>query len=62
MSQWITRVRTFLTQEDGQDLIEYALLAALIALAAVVAMTATGTSISNLFANVAGIIGANAGA
>jgi pilus assembly protein Flp/PilA len=49
MNSMITRVRAFLTQEDGQDLIEYALLAALIALAAVVAMKATGTSINGIF-------------
>lgn len=49
MNQVITRVRAFLSNEDGQDLIEYALLAALIALAAVVAMTATGTSINSVF-------------
>jgi len=39
-------------EEAGQDLIEYALLAAFIALAAIVAMTALGTSISGLFTRV----------
>jgi len=43
------RIREFLRKQDGQDLIEYALLAALIALAAVVAMQATGTSINGVF-------------
>ena len=41
-------------EEEGQDLIEYALLAALIALAAVVAMQATGTSINGVFNSIAG--------
>jgi len=45
----MNQVIKFLKAEDGQDLIEYALLAALIALAAVVAMTATGTSINGVF-------------
>jgi pilus assembly protein Flp/PilA len=54
MNQVITRMRAFLTQEDGQDLIEYALLAALIALAAVVAMQATGTSINGVFNSISG--------
>jgi pilus assembly protein Flp/PilA len=38
--------------EDGQDLIEYALLAAFIALAALLAMRAVGTNINTLFNNV----------
>jgi len=54
MNQVITRMRAFLTQEDGQDLIEYALLAALIALAAVVAMQATGTSVNSVFNSISG--------
>jgi pilus assembly protein Flp/PilA len=42
-----------LVREDGgQDLIEYALLAAFIALAATVAMTALGASISGFFQSV----------
>ena len=45
----MNQVIKFLKAEDGQDLIEYALLAALIALAAVVAMQATGTSINGVF-------------
>ena len=35
--------------EEGQDLIEYALLAALISIVAIVAMRALGTQISALF-------------
>jgi pilus assembly protein Flp/PilA len=50
----MNQVIKFLKAEDGQDLIEYALLAALIALAAVVAMTATGNSINSVFNSIAG--------
>jgi pilus assembly protein Flp/PilA len=39
-------------ETEGQDLIEYALLAALIAIAAIVAMQALGTQINNKFASV----------
>ena len=39
----------FVRDEEGQDLIEYALLAAFIALAAVLAMTAVGGGINTLF-------------
>jgi pilus assembly protein Flp/PilA len=49
MKAFIADVRAFMTAEDGQDLIEYALLAALIALGAVVAMQATGTSVNSVF-------------
>jgi pilus assembly protein Flp/PilA len=38
--------------EEGQDLVEYALLAALIAVAAVITMTALGTKISALFTKI----------
>jgi pilus assembly protein Flp/PilA len=48
----ITRTVAFLRQEDGQDLIEYALLAALVALAAVGTMTALGGDISTVFGNI----------
>jgi pilus assembly protein Flp/PilA len=54
MKRLFTAVVRTLRAEDGQDLIEYALLAALIALAAVVAMQATGTSINGVFNSIAG--------
>ena len=39
----------FVREEQGQDLIEYALLAGLISLASVLAITALGTAIQNKF-------------
>jgi pilus assembly protein Flp/PilA len=44
-----TCIREFVRAEEGQDLIEYALLAALIALGAVVALRTTGTSVNGVF-------------
>jgi Flp pilus assembly pilin Flp len=41
--------RLVLRQDDGQDLIEYGLLAALIAIVAIVAMTMVGTTVNSLF-------------
>jgi pilus assembly protein Flp/PilA len=41
-----------ITEESGQDLIEYALVAGLIGLAAVAAMSSLATKISNAFSNV----------
>ena len=46
MKKFFVRV---VREEDGQDLIEYALLAAFIALACVAAMTVVGGGINNLF-------------
>ena len=50
----ITRLRMLLRNDSGQDLLEYALLVALIALVAVGAITATGTNVSNIFDAIAG--------
>ena len=45
-------LRGFVRKEEGQDLLEYALLVALIALGAVVAVTAAGTSVQTIFNNI----------
>ncbi len=45
-------VLRFIKDEEGQDLIEYALLAALIALAAIVGMQALGGAIIQKFSDV----------
>ena len=49
----VTRMRAFVREEDGQDLLEYALLVALIALVAVAAVTAAGGSVATIFQNIA---------
>ncbi len=45
-------INRFVKEEDGQDLIEYALLAGLISLVCVLAITAAGTKVSALFGKV----------
>lgn len=50
----INYVKSFVRDEEGQDLLEYALLVALIALVAIVAVAAAGSSVSAIFANIAG--------
>jgi Flp pilus assembly pilin Flp len=45
----ITRLRKLLRNDSGQDLLEYALLVALIALVAVAAITSTGEKASDIF-------------
>jgi len=47
--QVVKRLRTFLTEDSGQDLIEYALIAALIALGAITSMGSLSNYISNEF-------------
>jgi pilus assembly protein Flp/PilA len=42
-------IKQFFTHQEGADLIEYALLAGLISLAAVTALGTVGTSITGLF-------------
>jgi Flp pilus assembly pilin Flp len=49
MAQLMTTAARFATSEAGQDLIEYGLLAALIAIVAMVSVGALGNTIYNLF-------------
>jgi pilus assembly protein Flp/PilA len=46
---WINRIRSLARQEDGQDLIEYALLVGLISLVAVAAIGLAGGSVKTIF-------------
>ena len=48
----ITRLRKLLGNDSGQDLLEYALLVALIALVAVAAITTTGSNVKTIFENI----------
>jgi pilus assembly protein Flp/PilA len=52
----VTRLRSLVRDDSGQDLLEYALLIALIALACVVAVTAAGTKVSAVFTAIAAAI------
>jgi len=53
MSMLIQYVKSFARDEEGQDLLEYALLVALIALVAIVAVEAAGGSVSAIFTEIA---------
>jgi len=52
MNLIIARMRTLLRNDSGQDLLEYALLVALIALAAVVAIGTTGDGVNDIFGKI----------
>ena len=53
MKNLITRMGTLMRDDSGQDLLEYALLVALIALVAVVAVTNSGKAVNSIFTQVA---------
>ena len=53
---FFSRLRAFVKQDEGQDLLEYALLIALIALVCVGAVALAGTKVSVVFENIAGAI------
>jgi pilus assembly protein Flp/PilA len=52
MSNLINFVKSFSNKEDGQDLLEYALLVALIALIAIGAVGMAGGSVSAIFTSI----------
>jgi Flp pilus assembly pilin Flp len=53
MSQLVAFVKMFGRNEDGQDLLEYALLVALIALIAIGAVGLAGGAVNTIFTNIA---------
>jgi pilus assembly protein Flp/PilA len=56
MSMLINYVKSFASQEEGQDLLEYALLVALIALIAIAAVGAAGGAVNGIFNAIAGAL------
>jgi pilus assembly protein Flp/PilA len=48
----ITRMRALVHDDEGQDLIEYALLAGLISLVAVATVTTAGEQVSGIFSKI----------
>jgi pilus assembly protein Flp/PilA len=49
LMNFVARVRALLRGSSGQDLLEYALLVALIALVCVAVITSTGTNVQSIF-------------
>ena len=57
MLNLLNLVKSFARNEEGQDLLEYALLVALIALVAIGAITTTGTGVSTVFQDISDQLG-----
>jgi pilus assembly protein Flp/PilA len=57
MSKLVTFVKNLKRNEEGQDLLEYALLVALIALVAIAAVAAAGTAVDGIFTAIATALG-----
>jgi pilus assembly protein Flp/PilA len=53
VKKFMMRTRTLRRDDSGQDLLEYALLAALIAIVAVTAVTNSGQAVNSLFSQAA---------
>ena len=49
-------LKSFLIDESGATMIEYGLIAALVSIAAITALTLLGTSLKNIFSNVSSIL------
>ena len=58
--RFISRLQKLVKGDEGQDLLEYALLVSLIALVAVLAITATGKNVNTIFENIAAALLPNA--
>jgi pilus assembly protein Flp/PilA len=56
MYQLLERLKSVVRRDEGQDLLEYALLIALIAIVCVGAITLAGTNVRDAFNNIAGSI------
>jgi pilus assembly protein Flp/PilA len=56
--EFVNRMRALVRGEEGQDLLEYALLVALIAIVCYGAVAAAGTSVSGIFSAIAGSLAA----
>ena len=58
--KFIAGLKKFALADEGQDLLEYALLVALIALVCVLAITAVGTNVQGIFTRIGNALAAPA--
>ena len=56
--EFVNRLRGFVRDDSGQDLLEYALLVGLIALVTVLAVTNAGSQVNRIFTSIAASLAA----
>ena len=56
MKNLVKRVRGFIVNEEGQGLVEYALIIALVAIVILAAISILGRKVSNTYTNVSGAL------
>ena len=56
--EFVNRLRSFVRDDSGQDLLEYALLGGLIALVTVLAVTNAGSQVNRIFTSIAASLAA----
>ncbi len=56
MNSLIKKISGFIRDEEGQGLVEYALIIALVAIVVIVAIKLVGRKVSNTYTNVAGAL------
>lgn len=61
MTSLMKKVRGFIRDEEGQGLVEYALILALVAIAVIVALTALGGKVSSTYDKIADELPASVG-
>jgi Flp pilus assembly pilin Flp len=52
----MSAIKDFVVREDGQDLVEYALLAALLSIVSILALQTLGSKIQATWTNIAGYL------
>jgi len=61
LSYYVLILKSYFVEEEGQDLIEYALIAGLLALAAVAGLLAMSGTLETMWNNLSGALGEAAG-
>ena len=57
LSAALRRLRAFLDREEGQGMVEYALILVLIAVVVIVVLMVLGNQVQNVFCNISGGLG-----
>ena len=57
MNELLLKLKTFLNREEGQGLVEYALILVLVSILAIGALTAIGTNVTNVLQSIANTLG-----